>query len=556
VSLGSTLFAFVVLLGVLIFVHELGHFLVAKACGVRVLKFSLGFGAPIGLGRFRLRWKRHHTEYVIAWFPLGGFVKLLGEQPGDAETPEARAHPSETLGAKPAWQKLAIFFAGPLMNLLLPVVIFAAMLFVGMPQPLAVVGGVEPGSPAAEAGLRAGDRIVSIGGQPIEWWQDVFDAIRRSAGERIPLVYERTGEEGRTELAVAERRGVDEFGGVDDFGWAGLRHERLGAVLGIPGADAPAVAAGLRSGDRVSAVGGTPVESWEELAAAYAGAAGSASLEVVRGLGEGEQTLRLEVPALGGLEALGVVPATALVVQVEADTPAARAGIQPGDLILSVDGEPVGSFHSFAEAVRTSGGRELQLGVARQGELRSVRVSPELAAVDTGLGIEEERYRVGIAAHAATLPGAIAVEKVRNPIVATGRAVAMTHALTSSFLRGLGKLITGEVSRRQIAGPIGIAQIAGKALERGIDAYLQMLVLISINLGILNLLPIPILDGGQALIVIIESVKRAPLSLRTREFVQQIGLTVLVLLIGLAFWNDISRNWSRILDWLRTGSGL
>ncbi len=557
-SLASYVFAFVVLLGILIFVHELGHFLVAKACGVRVLKFSLGFGAPIGIGRFRLRWKRNHTEYVVAWFPLGGFVKLLGEQPGDADQPEARAHPSETLGAKPAWQKLAIFFAGPAMNLLLPVGIFAGMLFVGMPRQSAVVGAVETGSPAAEVGLRSGDRIVSIAGQPAQWWDDVFDAVRTRAGEAVAVTYERDGVQHQVELAVEERPGVDEFGGIDAFGWAGLRHERLGWVIGIPAAAAPAAAAGLRSGDRVTAVAGSAVESWDELKAAYAaaGARGALAFELLRGPLEDPQSVRVEVPALGSAEALGIVPATALVSQVMPDTPAERAGIRPGDLILSVDGEPVGSFYSFAAAVRTSGGRELVLGVARDGELQTLRVAPEIAAVDTGLGIDEERYRVGIAAHAATLSGAVALERVRNPLVATQRGFEMTVSLTRSFLRGLGKLITGEVSRSQIAGPIGIAQIAGKALERGIDAYLQMLVLISINLGILNLLPIPILDGGQALIVIVESIKRAPLSLRTREFVQQIGLTVLMLLIGLAFWNDISRNWSDFLDWLRSGSGL
>ena len=143
------LFAFVVLLSVLIFVHELGHFAVAKACGVRVLKFSLGFGPPIGFGRFRLRWVRGHTEYVVAWIPLGGFVKMLGENPDEQDAPEALASPEETLGAKPLWQKLAIVFAGPVMNLILPVLIFVGMQAVGLQRADAIVGFVEAGSPAA-----------------------------------------------------------------------------------------------------------------------------------------------------------------------------------------------------------------------------------------------------------------------------------------------------------------------------------------------------------------------------------------------------------------------
>ena len=145
------LFAFVLLLSILIFVHELGHFLVAKACGVRVLKFCLGFGPPVRIGPLRLAWTRGHTEYAIAWFPLGGFVKMLGENPDEEDDPETRAHPSETLGAKPLWQKLAIVFAGPAMNLLLPVLIFVGTLAVGMPRPAAVIGDVEAGSPAARA---------------------------------------------------------------------------------------------------------------------------------------------------------------------------------------------------------------------------------------------------------------------------------------------------------------------------------------------------------------------------------------------------------------------
>ncbi|MFB3118084.1 MAG: site-2 protease family protein, partial [Myxococcota bacterium] len=153
-QVSSYAFAFVVMLGVLIFVHELGHFLAAKACGVRVLKFSLGFGSPVGIGRFRLRWVRGHTEYLVGWIPLGGFVKMLSEVPEPETAPELAAHPTETLEAKPLWQKLIVIFAGPAMNLLLPVVIYTGILAVGFPQADSLIGEVEAGSPAAAAGLR------------------------------------------------------------------------------------------------------------------------------------------------------------------------------------------------------------------------------------------------------------------------------------------------------------------------------------------------------------------------------------------------------------------
>src|SRR5262249_18656740 len=183
-------------------------------------------------------------------------------------------------------------------------------------------------------------------------------------------------------------------------------------------------------------------------------------------------------------------------------------------------------------------------------------IKPELVDADTGLGIPEERYLIGITAHAATVPGAVGVDQELNPLRALPRAVAMTAEITRTFLAGLGRLATGEVSRKQLAGPIGIAEIAHNAFERGWQAYLSTLVLISVNLAVLNLLPIPVLDGGQALLILIEGVKRSPVSLRTREISQQIGVTLLVMLMALAFWNDLSRHWARFVDWVRQSAGL
>jgi regulator of sigma E protease len=244
-----------------------------------------------------------------------------------------------------------------------------------------------------------------------------------------------------------------------------------------------------------------------------------------------------------------------LIVHVSPDSPAERGGLQPGDLILTVDGSSVGSFASFANTVRTSHGRSLALTFARSGVVHHVEMQPELIAMDTGLGIEEERYLVGIQAHASNLMGAVAIDRERNPLVSFPRAVAMTVSVTRTFLKGLGKIVTGEVPRNQLAGPIGIAEIAGRAMERGWETYLSILVLISINLGILNLLPIPILDGGQAVIFTVEAIRRAPLSLRTREIFQQVGFTMLMLLMGLAFWNDLARHWTELLDWLSSNVG-
>jgi regulator of sigma E protease len=602
------LFAVIPMLGILIFVHELGHFLVAKACGVRVLKFSIGFGAPIGFGDHRMRWERNGTEYVVGWIPLGGFVRMLGESfPGDEEigppVPED-ARPDEYLEAKPVWQKLSIVFAGPAMNLILPVICLMGILWVGLPRPDAVIGMVEPDSPAAEAGLLPGDRVLSIDGEPVRWWDEVITGIRESdSGETLRIAVERgvaspgfDADEDFLEAAKTERREIeldagshtmlDRFGSVTESGWVGIGHQRLSALLGVPNETSLAAAAGLRSGDLVVAVGETPVESWDELRAALRAASpgsegGPRSQTNPEGLRtlpwtverhsekvfgalpggldekgpkpEPQQTLRIDVAAGVSLEALGLVPAPILVHVVTPGKPADRAGLARGDLILSVDGKPVGSFGSFASLIQTSGGRELELTYSRAGSVSKTRLRAEETVVPGPYdieGMEQKVYRVGIGNALSSLPGARAVDQVRNPIVALPRAATMSWQMTKDFLEGLGKLFTGEVGTDQLSGPIGIARIARKSLDRGWLDYLTMMMLISINLGILNLLPIPILDGGQALIYSIEGIKRSPVSLRTREFAAQLGFGVLVLLMGRAFWNDLTPFWSQFVRWL------
>jgi len=561
-SVFSFVFAFVVMLGVLIFVHELGHFVVAKLCNVRVLKFSLGFGAPIGIGRYRLRFRRGETEYVAAWIPLGGYVKMLGENPDEEDSPELHEDRKRAFNHRPVWQRLLILFAGPAMNLALPVLLFAIVLAIGMPRDAAVVGMVEAASPATEAGLRAGDRLTGLAGEPVRYWDEVEAVVRGRPGARIAVRYERDGTPHTTQLAIGARSGLDAFGEATEIGWAGLGHERLAAVLGILDPDSPAAADGLRSGDRVVAVNETPVADWDAFATAYAAvpSAGPARLSLERIRFEGEDVVResveVEVPTLGSPAALGVVPATVLIRSVQPESPAERAGLRAGDLIVAVDGTPVGSFASFAELVRSSEGHALDVAYARGGEQERAEIRPTLVDADVGMGFTDRRYQIGIQADPAVVRGVTIVQREANPLRSLPVAAGMTWDLTKTFLEGLERLVTGRVSHKQLAGPIGIAELAHRSYQQGWDAYLTTLILISINLGILNLLPIPVLDGGQAVLVLIEGIKRSPVSQRTREIALQIGLTMIVVLMGFAFWNDITRNWSRLLDWLREGAGL
>lgn len=556
----SFMFAFVAMLGVLIFVHELGHFLVAKACGVRVLKFSLGFGSPIGIGRYRMRWERNGTEYVFAWFPLGGFVKMLGENPDDEDAPEVLTNPDEALNNKPVWQKLAIVFAGPAMNLLLPVLIFTTQLAIGVPRGAPVVGMVEPASPGAAAGFRPGDRVLAIDGEPVDWWTDVESRLVEAGGERLSLEIERDGAPRELVLPVKSRSGVDDYGAVAQLGWSGLLHPRQQALLGIRDAGSPAAAAGLRSGDRVTAVDGSEIEDWSGFTAAYAQATGSARLTVTRGGreegGEEAETLELGVPALGDVAALGVMPAAVLVAKVTPDSAAGEAGLAPGDLIVAIDGAPLGSFGALVDAVRSSEGRPLEITYARAGETRSAAIAPRKQEAKNALGVPETRWLIGIQSEVAALQGAVAPDVERNPLVSIPRAFGMTADATGRVLTGFKKLITGEVARNNISGPIGIAVIAHNALQAGWEIYLGMLIMISINLGVLNLLPIPVLDGGQALLFMAEGIKRGPLSMRVKEAFQTAGVMALLMLMGFAFWNDLSRFWGTFVGYLKQSAGL
>jgi len=540
-------FAMVLMLGVVVTVHELGHFWAAKACGVRVLKFSIGFGNPIGFGRHRLLWRKNGTEYVLAWFPLGGFVKMLGEAiDDDANELRSATPPSDSLAAQPLWKKLVIFVAGPAMNLVLPVVVVAASLFVGVPRPDHTVGTVEVGSPAEQAGIQPGDKVLSLDGEPVTFWDDFERAVRERPGATLNLVLARGEERYERALAVRERDGLDQLGLRSDVGWLGLQHERQGATLGIVSPEAEAVKAGLRAGDRVVAVDGAPVADWSEFARAYVAAQGEVVLRVARG--EASEEEDVAVPGLGDARALGVIPAVVLVEEVPAGKPAAEAGIQKGDLLVAVDGVPVGSFVTFRETVMASGGRPLEITIARAGETRVVTLRPRLERATPDA---PEQYLIGIAAANALVPGAVAIDRVRNPLVALPRAVGTTLDLTRTFLRGLQKIVSGDIPRSSIGGPIEIARQSHLALQRGWDSFITLLVFISINLGVLNLLPIPILDGGQALLATVEAARRGPLPLRAREWVQQAGLFLLVGLMGFAFWNDVTKYWMSFFDWLR-----
>jgi regulator of sigma E protease len=535
----NALLPFVLVLGVLVTLHELGHFVAARACGVRVLKFSIGFGSPIGFGRFRLRWLRNGTEFVIAWIPLGGFVKMLGENPGEEDSPEARADRAHSLPAASLWRKLTIVLAGPAVNLALPVFVFVALLAVGVPRPAPVVGSVERVSPAAAAGVQPGDRIVAIDGDTPQSWNDVESAIREAAGAKLRLTLARDGARREALVAPETRSGVDLVGVAGDVGWIGVHHERQLAVLAVPSPASAAASAGLRSGDRVVAVDGAAVEQWFDFEARYAAANDTSLLRVARGEPARESEVR--VPALGSAEALGVTTAV-IVNEVVAGAPAAKAGLRPGDVLVGVDGHRIGSFQTFQDAVRSSEGRALAVEYVREGELRRASIAPLKMKTEIVKGVSEDIFRVGIAGAPVLAQGAVELERVRNPVAAFPRAIDLTIGEMERFVAGLGHIASGRVGRDAIGGPIEIARQSKIAWDLGWPYFLGLFVLISINLGILNLLPIPVLDGGQAVMYTLEAALRDRFTLRAREIAQTVGFALLMTLMVFALYNDITKH--------------
>ena len=534
--------AVILLLGGLIFVHELGHFLVAKALKVKVVRFSIGFGPRL------LGFTKGETEYQISLLPLGGYVKMTGEDPTQEVAPEDRGR--GFLEQAP-WKRLAISFAGPAMNLIFPAVILVAIGLAenGALAPGPSVGTVAPGSPAEAAGLRPGDRIrsVTVPGKPtvpLRYFADLRRVVSPHPAVPLTFVVERGGVAlPLTVVPAAE----------DD---SNIVEKRTRGVIGVMPSYATALAAPadgtespLQPLDLVTAVNGRAVRHAGDLTAALAAAAcAPATLEVRRGAGKDRVAQRLEgVPTCRPDGAPAVVPAdpmlSAYLSRVDAGTPAAAAGLRRGDRLAAVNGHPVRSYRDV-NAV----GREFKPGVPLQltlGDGRSVTFTPEGEAF-RDKSTREEGTRPVLGFHLEDRVGldleGLEVEQV--PVDRSlGEIVAAAGATLWDMVRlivlGLGKLFTGDISLKTVGGPIMIFTIAADAAEAGLGPYLWQMSLISVNLGLMNLLPIPVLDGGHIVTAALEGITRRRLSLRTREVANWVGLALLLTLMIFAFGNDL-----------------
>lgn len=562
----SSIFAYavplVILLGLLIFVHELGHFLVAKYFKVRVEVFSLGFGKK--LASFR----RGDTEYCISAIPLGGYVKMFGDDPS-AEISEADK--AASFLHKPVGQRIAVVLAGPLMNLLFAFLLFTAIAMIGEKSIFPAIGDLEPGSAAAVAGFKSGDTILKVidtngVSHSIATWPDVDKLVQTHPDS--PLKFEVQRAEGPTATIEATPKLTAnpnvlalkrEVGGIE-----GLSYSSRASAIAVAGTDGAAYKAGLRTGDTITKINSTPIRRWRELlfsAGTFAEQA-EVTFTVQRGLLETyleeksePKTLefKLAVPTaakgktgLEALKAMGFDDPELYLGSVEKGSPADKAGLRPGDLLLSINATPITKFEQVVSMIRTyTGDKPLQFVVLRDGAKSTLEIVPNVKKRMNGSGQEESRFEVGI--RPMILEDAVQTVDTTtgNFLEAMERGVIRSGETSAAVVMGVVRLFQGEVSSKNVGGFLSIGQMAKKSWSMGLPEFLFAMAMISINLFILNLLPVPVLDGGHLVFYTIEAVRGAPLSLQKMELAQRVGAALLVGLMVFALFNDVSRLWFR-----------
>lgn len=448
--LPSYLGAFVVALGVLIFFHELGHFLAARACGIKVLKFSVGFGRALLSRRFGA----DGTEWALAIFPLGGYVRMLDEREAPVEAHEAH----RAFNRQSVWRRIVVVAAGPVANFILAILLYWVLFIHGVEELRPWLGQPPAGTPAAVAEIHEGDLVRTVNGQPVQTWAELRWEVLKAGADHQPVTLEIQS----IDRQIAVRRVATDVVQFDKG-----------------------------EGDPLAGLG-----------------------------------LRLHRPQL-----------PPVIGKVVAGSVAEAAGLRVMDRFLAVNGEPVQYWHQVADVIRRSAGQEIRLVLERDGRELEFRVVPAEVA--------EGKERIGrIGMQAWDDPNRVddmMVTVSYGVFPAIGKAVSQTWETSAFSLVMIGRMITGDVSWKNLSGPVTIADIAGQSARLGLAHYIKFIALISLSLGVLNLLPIPILDGGHLMYYLAEIIKGGPLSERTMEIGQQIGLVILGLLMAFAFYNDINR---------------
>jgi len=440
--------SFILALGILVTVHEYGHFWVARKAGVKVLRFSIGFGKPL------LKWHdKYNTEYVIAAIPLGGYVKMLDERVD--EVPANQRHLS--FNAKSVQARIAIVAAGPMANFLFAIFSLAVMYMVGVQTIKPVVGNVVEGSRAEQAGILPTQQIIKIGDDDISNWQDATFSLMSHLGDKS--------------VAVTLRN---------------ENYQQTTQTLNLDG--------------------------W-----------------------------KLDQQDVPPLSSLGIVPfrpqATLTIAAITKDSAAEQANLQVNDVILAVNGETMSSWQQLVNLITQSANKSLQFSVKRQDSIKTILVTPKSRVVSNGV----EQGFLGVAPVVEQWPDDFVETRHYGPLDSIVLGTKETWRLVTLSFDMIGNLITGQVSVKNLSGPVGIAVGAGTSVSYGLVAFLSFLALISVNLGVFNLLPLPVLDGGHLMYYIIELFRKKPVSEKTQEFGFKVGALLLIFLTCFALFNDVSR---------------
>jgi len=436
--------AFLVAIGPLVIFHELGHYWVARLCGVKVLRFSIGMG--------RIVWSRRfgpdQTEWAISALPIGGYVKMLDAR--DPSTgPVAPSDEAREFTRQSVWKRIAIVAAGPLANFLLAIVVMALLFMHGKQEPGTRLHAMAPASAAYQAGVRGGDSVVKVNDRPVQSWAEMRWEIVRAAIDKRAAELEVRGAAGATYRAVIPASRV-----------AGLNVD----------------------GDVMGALG---MQMWRPQP-------------------------RVDEVLAGG--------------------PAARAGMQAGDVIVAIDGKAIADFDDFTRAVQPAAGRALQLTVLRQGRQVMLALTPER---DPASGNAVVRVLVG------QTPEMVLVQE--GPLGALAKGAQRTWETSTMTLKMIGKMVVGQVSLKNVSGPLTIADAARQTARSGLETFLEFIAFVSVSLGVMNLLPIPVLDGGHLLYYSLEVLTGRPVSARIGEIAQRAGVGLLFMLMALAVFNDLVR---------------
>ncbi|MBN8231477.1 RIP metalloprotease RseP [Corallococcus macrosporus] len=536
---------FILLLGVLVTVHELGHFLVAKACGVKVLKFSIGFGPKI------IGFTKGETEYQVALLPLGGFVKMAGDLPHEELPPEEAAR---GFLAQPPWKRGLIVLAGPAFNLLFPIFVYF-FVFLGPQETLSTrVGMVSPDMAAAAAGIRPGDRILSVEGEPVRTFDDMRDAFVGKFNRPVPVTLERDGQQRVVEVTPEKSSEVSPVDTVER-GMIGVSPYPQPPVVGVP-ATSPAAAAGLKSFDRVLSVNGVHVQDeaalYREVAKVPEGTPMKLSVARLAPTAVGAVTGRIpEVVEVTlprqpgeGAAALGAEASDLYVASVASGSVAEGAGIVPGDRIVAINGTPLKSFNKLATVLNGLQAQPFTLTWRGEKGERTQQLAQAPLKTRDDYGQTSAPLVFGVRPWSFSSADLPPVEKVTidlGPAAAFKEAALIVPKIVGQMVQVLGGLFVGKVSPSTIGGPIMMYQLAAKSAEQGLDSFLNLMAIISINLGVMNLLPIPVLDGFHLLSAAWEGIRRRPIPVRVREVANMVGLALLILLMLLAVTNDVTR---------------